>query len=183
MTVGRALRVTEEVRPGWTRTTVGGGSRHTKGRSTYVHSSGWRTSHCGHPTATCPYALFHDDYPAPVFSTNGSRVRAEAEEEGDAAMIYGDLLTDDRKVVLNVRWPQRHLYRVTDPDPGPRGDGEALVWADDEEGAIETLAEWNDHEGDDDRVSAVEVEGEERVEIGRFCDRDAQMNGRLGEGR
>lgn len=79
-------------------------------------------------------------------------------------MIHGDLITTDGHLVLNTRWPQRHLYLVTDPNPD-NGDAEAYVWADCFGDAVETLAEWNGHEGDDDEINGREVIGEEYTRI------------------
>lgn len=42
---------------GWTR--VDGGKR--KGSARWEHRAGWRLEHCGHPTATTPWALFAPD--------------------------------------------------------------------------------------------------------------------------
>lgn len=79
----------------------------------------------------------------------------------DRAETEGDL-------ILNTTWPQRHLYYVTDPD-GP--DHSAYVWADCFGDAVETLAECNNHEGDDDRIDGREVvDADEYERIKRATD-------------
>jgi len=80
-------------------------------------------------------------------------------------MIWGDAYTEEGELVLNLYWPQRGLWYCTDPD----GD-DAYVWADNTGDAIETLAEWNGHEGDDDHIQARKVFREELEQIKQFTD-------------
>lgn len=76
--------------------------------------------------------------------------------------MNGDLEMPDGTIVLNTRYPQRALFLVEDP-AGPCH--EAYIWADYFGDAVETLAEWNGHEGDDDQIDGREVIGEEYTRI------------------
>lgn len=73
-------------------------------------------------------------------------------------MIYGTAKHEESGItILNIRWPQRALWRVTGPD-----NLEFLVWDDDEGDAISSVCEFaglDEHEADEElRVYRVDTE-------------------------
>lgn len=78
-------------------------------------------------------------------------------------MIYGETEHADGIAIINVRWPQRHLYLIE----GVSGDMEleCYVWADNFSDAIESAAEWEGEEGDDDDLNGTEITGSLYLEI------------------
>lgn len=80
-------------------------------------------------------------------------------------MHHGNTTTPDGELILDTRWPQRMLCYCEDPD----GDS-AYVWADCEGDAIESLAQWNGHEGDDDKIACRRVRGTEYERIAAITD-------------
>lgn len=71
-------------------------------------------------------------------------------------MIYGVTKFTDGVDIINTRWPQRRLYHIS----GTSGDNEACecyVWADCFGDAIESVAEYEGEEGDDDNLNGYEI--------------------------
>lgn len=78
-------------------------------------------------------------------------------------MIYGDTEHTDGISIINVRWPQRRLYKIFGDSGGE--DVECYVWADNFEDALESAAEWGGEEGDDFDLLGNEITGRLRSEI------------------
>lgn len=78
-------------------------------------------------------------------------------------MIYGETEHTDGIAIINVRWPQCHLYKIFGESGGE--DVECYVWADSFGDALESAAEWGGEEGDDDDLLGNEITGRLYVEI------------------
>lgn len=73
-------------------------------------------------------------------------------------MIYGDTKHTDDVCIINTRWPQRHLYHIFGTS-GDNEDCECYVWADSFGDALESVAEYEGEEGDDDGLDGNEILG------------------------
>lgn len=72
------------LRAGWTRVDP---RPWTKCRARWVHASGWKLNHCGHPTALRPWALYAPDGRMVLRGAeHGDPTKGAAWERLDAAM-------------------------------------------------------------------------------------------------
>lgn len=70
----------------------------------YLHASGWRVTHCGHPTSNWPYYLTAPNSDDCIVSHNGlGFVSAKAAKEIVERIISGDLEVTSHNCAPNVR--------------------------------------------------------------------------------